>query len=185
MPLSVSDVVNGTATSAQMQNVSDMDVGASALSRIRAIQSGAAGQDVARFHLQVLPQYRAPTQYMCRLAAVQPCSPLLAPVPTTITQPSLLLVVPSLVLPPLSTCPPPCPALPLITPPPPPAPTSADPVERAVLVCRCDWRICSAAPCLGATAELAQGERAAAAVATLAGMVFVCVGGCSVQQPRT
>jgi hypothetical protein len=50
----VSDVQNGTVDAGQMQNVSTADVGASALSRIRVIQSAASGEDAARQHLQIL-----------------------------------------------------------------------------------------------------------------------------------
>ena len=50
----VSDVQNGTVDAGQMQNVSTADVGASALSRIRAIQSAASGEDAVRQHLQIL-----------------------------------------------------------------------------------------------------------------------------------
>ena len=50
----MSDVQNGTVDAGQMQTVSTADVGASALSRIRAIQGAASGEDAARQHLQIL-----------------------------------------------------------------------------------------------------------------------------------
>jgi hypothetical protein len=50
----VSDAVNGTGGSDELAGVSSADVGASALSRIRAIQSAAAGEDAARAHLRIL-----------------------------------------------------------------------------------------------------------------------------------
>ena len=48
----VADVQNGTMQGS-VHNVSDAAVGASALSRIRAIQSAAAGEDAAQQSLQV------------------------------------------------------------------------------------------------------------------------------------
>ncbi len=49
----MSDLVNSTATGNQMQNITDASVGASALSRIRAIQSAAAGEDAVKQSMQV------------------------------------------------------------------------------------------------------------------------------------
>lgn len=50
----MADVANGTsAAAAPMEHVNDASVGASALSRIRAIQSAAAGEDAAQQSLKV------------------------------------------------------------------------------------------------------------------------------------
>jgi len=50
----VSDIANGTASGGQAENVTSASVGASALSRIRAIQSAASSEGAAAQNLQIL-----------------------------------------------------------------------------------------------------------------------------------